>query len=39
ISDNSRFESHYPNWKMKYNVPQILKEIYEFNREKWDKEA
>jgi CDP-paratose 2-epimerase len=38
ISDNSRFESHYPNWKMKYNVPQILKEIYEFNQERWEKE-
>ncbi|MDY6784912.1 MAG: NAD-dependent epimerase/dehydratase family protein [Cyanobacteriota bacterium] len=39
ISDNSRFKSHYPNWKMKYNIPQILKEIYEFNQERWQKEA
>lgn len=39
ISDNGRFESHYPNWKMKYNVRQILEEIYEFNKERWAKEA
>ncbi|MBD2578277.1 NAD-dependent epimerase/dehydratase family protein [Oscillatoria sp. FACHB-1406] len=39
ISDNSRFESHYPNWKMKYNVPEILKEIYEYNHERWGKEG
>jgi CDP-paratose 2-epimerase len=39
ISDNGRFQEHYPNWKMKYNVRQILEEIYEFNKERWAKEA
>ena len=39
ISDNGKFASHYPNWKMKYNVQQILQEIYECNRERWLKEA
>jgi len=39
ISDNARFESHYPNWKLKYNVTEILREIYEFNKERWEKEA
>jgi CDP-paratose 2-epimerase len=39
ISDNGKFSSHYPNWKMKYNVKQILQEIYECNRERWLKEA
>lgn len=38
ISDNSKFESHYPEWKMQYNVPKILQEIYEFNQERWAKE-
>lgn len=38
VSDNGRFESHYPNWKMKYNVPEILKEIYEFGKERWAEE-
>lgn len=37
VSDNSRFASHYPNWKMKYDVPEILKEIYEYNHERWAK--
>lgn len=39
ISDNSRFSQHYPNWQLKYNVPQILQEIYEFNYERWNKGA
>ena len=38
ISDNGKFSSHYPNWKMKYDVKEILKEIYEFNQERWLKE-
>lgn len=39
ISDNGKFSSHYPNWKMKYDVKEILKEIYEFNQERWLKEG
>ena len=35
ISDNGKFSSHYPNWKIKYKVKEILKEIYEFNKERW----
>ena len=35
ISDNSKFAQHYPNWKLEYNVPQILQEIYEFNQDRW----
>jgi CDP-paratose 2-epimerase len=35
ISDNSRFSNHYPNWKLKYDVPAILTEIYEANSERW----
>jgi CDP-paratose 2-epimerase len=29
ISDVSKFQSHYPNWKFTYDVMGILKEIYE----------
>lgn len=29
ISDVRRFQSHYPAWRYRYNVPQILAEIYE----------
>jgi CDP-paratose 2-epimerase len=39
LSDNSKFANHYPNWKLQYNVPLILQEIYEFNKERWQKEA
>lgn len=35
ISDISRFQQHYPDWKLQHNVPQILREIYEFNIERW----
>ena len=35
ISDMSKFQSHYPNWKMEYDVPAILREIYEANVDKW----
>lgn len=39
ISDNAKFANHYPNWKHQYDVPQILREIYEFNQERWEKET
>jgi CDP-paratose 2-epimerase len=35
ISDLSRFEEHHPGWKLQYNVPQILREIFELNVERW----
>ena len=35
IGANARFEEHYPNWKQAYNVPRILAEIFEANRERW----
>lgn len=28
ISDNGRFESHYPEWQLEYDVPAILREIH-----------
>jgi CDP-paratose 2-epimerase len=31
ISDLSKFKAHYPAWKQEYNVPRILREIYEFS--------
>jgi len=36
ISSNERFRSHYPEWKIRRNVPTILREIYEHNRERWE---
>ena len=35
VSDLSRFQEHYPEWKITFDVPQILKEIYELNVERW----
>jgi CDP-paratose 2-epimerase len=35
IGDNGRFQDHYPDWNMAYNVDRILKEIYEANLDKW----
>ena len=39
ISDCSRFQQHYPGWKLDYDVPRILQEIYEFNVERWAEEC
>jgi CDP-paratose 2-epimerase len=35
IGSNARFAEHYPQWKLTYDVPAILTEIYEANVEKW----
>jgi CDP-paratose 2-epimerase len=35
IGDNGRFQSHYPDWRLEYNVDRILKEIYESNLDRW----
>ena len=39
ISSLERFKSHYPGWKISRNVPAILREIYEHNKERWQKET
>jgi len=35
ISDLSKFKNKYPNWSIKYNVNQILQEIYDKNVDRW----
>jgi CDP-paratose 2-epimerase len=35
ISDVSKFQKHYPDWRLEYDVPQILREIYELNIDRW----
>jgi CDP-paratose 2-epimerase len=35
ISSMARFQSHYPQWQMTYDVAAILTEIYEANADKW----
>jgi len=39
ISDLSHFREHYPSWQLQYDVPRILKEIYEFNVERWSEQC
>ncbi len=39
ISDLSHFQEHYPTWQLQYDVPRILKEIYELNVERWSKQC
>lgn len=38
ISDHSKFRSHYPAWRINYDVPRILQEIYQTNLERWQRE-
>ena len=35
ISDIRRFQQHYPGFQLRYNVPMILREIYDRNVERW----
>jgi CDP-paratose 2-epimerase len=39
ISSLERFKSHYPAWKIRRDVPMILREIYEHNKERWQMES
>lgn len=35
VSDLSKFQSHYPNWQLRYDVKAILREIYEAGVGRW----
>lgn len=35
ISDLTKFQTHYPDWQLRYDVPSILQEIYASNLERW----
>lgn len=35
IGDLRKFKAHYPDWRLKYDVHGILKEIYEANLDRW----
>ncbi len=37
ISDIRRFQSDYPSWNLRYDVPQILQEIHDQNVDRWAK--
>ncbi len=38
ISDLSRFKTHYPDWRIKHTVADILTEIHESNLTRWQTE-
>ena len=35
ISDISKFQAHYPGFKLEYDVKAILQEIFDQNHERW----
>lgn len=35
IGSNDRFMDHYPDWALTYDVPTIMREIYEANVDRW----
>lgn len=35
ISDTSKFTAHYPRWRLRYDVPRILREIHDANAQSW----
>lgn len=35
ISDNGRFEEHFPSWSLSYDVQAILREMFEANQDRW----
>ena len=35
VSDLGKFSGHYPGWSIRYDVPRLLEEIYEANRDRW----
>jgi len=38
ISDVRRFQGHFPEWQVRYDVEAILKDIYESNKDYWMQE-
>ena len=38
IGDNGRFQSHYPEWRLEYDVRRILEEIHELNADRWSRD-
>ncbi len=35
VSDVRKFQSHFPSWKLTYDVRGILQEIFQFNESRW----
>jgi CDP-paratose 2-epimerase len=35
VTSNEKFKRDFPNWKITYDIEKILKEIHDFNLERW----
>lgn len=35
IGDNAKFMEHYPGWRVRRDVPRILREIHDANQDRW----
>jgi CDP-paratose 2-epimerase len=35
ISDMAKFRSHYPDWRQRYDLPALLRDMYDKNVERW----
>ncbi len=35
ISDLQAFKSDYPQWQLTYGIEDVLRDIYEYNAERW----
>lgn len=35
IGSNARFQEHYPDWELTYDVPAIMREIHDANVDRW----
>jgi len=39
ISNLKKFTDHYPDWRVRYDIPAILNEIYQVNHKRWLSES
>jgi CDP-paratose 2-epimerase len=35
VGSNARFAGHYPDWRLQHDVPRIMREIHDANRDNW----
>jgi CDP-paratose 2-epimerase len=35
ISDTAKFRAHYPEWRQRYSLEDLVKDIFEKNVERW----
>ena len=38
VSDLRRFQADYPGWRQQYDLDGLLRDIYAYNVERWERE-